>query len=86
MAGWRTDALLRPGLLVRLVNIGPYGALVECPARLRPGRIAELQLVNAATDRKQTVAGRIERCQVVRLKPLGFAGAIAFDTRLGCPD
>ena len=86
MAGWRTDAVLRPGLLVRLVNIGPYGALVACSMRLRPGRIAELQLVNAATDRKQTVAGRIERCQVVQLQPLGFAGAIAFDTVLRLPD
>jgi hypothetical protein len=77
--------VLRPGLLVRVVNIGAHGALVECPARLRPGRMAELQLVSAATDRKQCVSGRIERCQVVRLRPLGFCGAIAFDGVLQPP-
>ena len=81
-AGWLPDAVLRPGLLVRLVNIGPYGALVECQARLRPGRAAELQLVTSA-DRKQVVRGRVERCQVVALSPLSFRGAIAFDTVLG---
>jgi hypothetical protein len=84
-AGWRTDAVLRPGLLVRVVNIGPYGVLLECPSRLRPGRTAELQLVSAASDRKQVVAGRIERCHVVRLQPLGFCGAIAFDAALDRP-
>ena len=84
-AGWRPEAVLRPGVLVRVVNIGPYGALIECPARLKPGRTAELQLVSAASERKQVVAGRIERCQVVRLNPLGFRGAIAFDGVLGVP-
>lgn len=81
-AGWHPDAVLRPGLLVRLVNIGPYGALVECQARLRPGRVAELQLMTTAADRKQIVRGRVERCQVVALCPLSFRGAIAFDTVL----
>jgi hypothetical protein len=76
--GWRADAVLRPGLLVHIVNIGPCGALIECRARLRPGRRAELQLV---TDREQklVVPGRIERCEVVALTPLAFRGAIAFD-------
>jgi hypothetical protein len=78
-AGWRTDAVLRPGLRVRVVNIGAYGVLVECRGRLRPGRPVELQLVSAATDRKQMVAGRMERCEVVQLQPLGFCGAIAFE-------
>jgi hypothetical protein len=85
-AGWRTDAVLRPGLLVRVVNIGPYGVLVECPNRLRPGGTAELQLVSAANDRRQIVAGRIERCHVVRLQPLRFCGAIAFAGALYPPD
>lgn len=81
--GWREEAVLRPGLLVRIVNIGPYGALIECQARLRPGRSAELQLVTARTERKQIVTGRVERCRVVRLDPLLFHGAIAFDGVLG---
>jgi hypothetical protein len=80
--GWRQDALLRPGLPVRVLDIGPFGALVECPSRLRPGRRAELQLITAATDQKQVVHGRVERCHVARLEPLNFHGAIVFDNAL----
>jgi len=86
VAGWRADAVLRPGLPVRVVDIGPYGALIECAARLRPGRAAELQLVSAVTEHKRIVAGRVERCHVIRLQPLGFRGAIAFDGVLGRSD
>jgi hypothetical protein len=81
-SGWSGEAVLRPGLLVRIVNIGPFGALVECHARLRPGRRAELQLIPAGTERKQVVPGKVERCEVVALKPLSFRGAIAFETIL----
>jgi hypothetical protein len=82
-SGWSGEAVLRPGLFVQIVNIGPFGALVECQARLRPGRRAELQLVPAGTLRKQIVPGRVERCEVVALRPLSFRGAIAFETMLG---
>jgi hypothetical protein len=47
--------------------------------------VAELQLVSADTDRKHTISGRIERCHVIRLQPLGFRGAIAFDGALRSP-
>lgn len=83
MAGWSGDAVLRPGLFVRIVNIGPFGVLVESASRLRPGRLAELQLVVAGTDQKQVVAGRVERCHVIALEPLVFHGAIAFEDQ--CP-
>ena len=79
VAGWSGDAVLRPGLIVRIINIGPFGALVESAARLRPGRIAELQLAAAGTDRKQVVPGRVARCHVITLQPLVFHGAIAFE-------
>jgi hypothetical protein len=79
VAGWSGHAVLRPGLAVRIINIGSFGALVETAARLRPGRSAELQLIAAGTDRKQVVTGRVERCQVITLKPLVFHGAIAFE-------
>jgi hypothetical protein len=82
VAGWSGDAVLRPGLLVRIVNIGPFGALVESQGRLRPGHSAELQLVAAGTDHKRMVPGRIERCQVIALQPLSFRGAIAFEAAL----
>jgi hypothetical protein len=81
-SGWSGEALLRPGLFVRIVNIGPFGALVECQARLRPGRHAELQLMPAGTERRQLVPGRVERCEVVALQPLSFRGAIAFESIL----
>lgn len=83
VAGWSGDAVLRPGLFVRIVNIGPFGVLVESGTRLRPGRPAELQLVAAGTDHKQVMAGRVERCQVIALQPLVFHGAIAFEHQ--CP-
>ena len=83
LCGWSGEAVLRPGLLVRIVNIGPFGALVECRARLRPGCPAELQLVPAGTERKQVVPGRVARCEVVALQPLNYRGAIAFETVLG---
>lgn len=76
---WRSDAVLRPGLVVRVINIGPRGVLVESAARLRPGRRAELQLLALDSDGRRIVAGRIERCQVVGLEPLCFQGAIAFE-------
>lgn len=79
VAGWSGDAVLRPGLVVRIVNIGPFGALVESRARMVPGRIAELQLIAAGTEQKEVVIGRIERCQVIGLQPLSFRGAIAFE-------
>ena len=49
-AGWQEEAVLRPGLLVRIVNISAIGVLLESPARLRPGRRAELQLTSSAGD------------------------------------
>lgn len=79
VAGWSGDAVLRPGLIVRIINIGAFGALVETAARLRPGRKAELQLVAAGTDRKQVVPGRVERCHVIAVQPLIFHGAIEFE-------
>jgi hypothetical protein len=79
-SGWCGQAVLRPGLPVRILNIGPFGALVECPARLRPGRRAELQLLPAGSARRQVVSGRVERCEVIALQPLSFHGAIAFET------
>ena len=81
-SGWHGEALLRPGLLVRIVNIGAYDALVECQVRLRSGRRAELQLMPAGSECRQIVPGRVERCEVIALQPLCFHGAIAFERAL----
>lgn len=81
---WKPEAVLRPGLAVRLIDIGPRGALIESAARLRPGRRAELQLAAHGTEQRELVTGRVERCHVSRLNPLLFRGAIAFEGCLDC--
>ena len=74
---WQPDAVLRPGQLVRLLNICRCGALVESGTRLRPGARTELQL--AGLRARHTVRGRLERCYVAALDPLCYRGVIVFD-------
>lgn len=76
---WSRAALLRPGLEVEVVNLSPWGALVESPGRLHPGARTELHLLGA--DRR-LVPGRIHRCRVTHLNPLRYEGAVVFDQRL----
>ena len=73
-------AVLRPGLEVVLINISRRGALIESGARLRPGARAGLLLTG--TDVRASVEGRIGRCQVARLDPVRYRGAIVFDEDL----
>ena len=83
-ATWNGVALLRPGQEVRVVNISPHGALVESASRLRPGIRAELHLVRGAS--RIAVKGRLERCEVSRLEPLRYRGAIVFEEHVPLPD
>lgn len=78
-AGWQAEAVLRPGLLVRIVNISATGVLLESPARLRPGRRAELQLTARDSSARPLCSGRITRCTVVGVSPMVFRGAVAFE-------
>ena len=78
-AGWQEEAVLRPGLLVRIVNISGSGVLLESPARLRPGRRAELQLTSSAGDVRPLCVGRITRCAVTGISPMVFRGAVHFE-------
>lgn len=77
--GWRAAAVLRPGLEVSILDLGPGGARISSMARLKPGGRAELHL---AGDSRRVVSGRISRCRVVRLMPLRYEGAVVFDERL----
>lgn len=77
--GWNEDALLRPGLVVRVVNIGPLGALLESTARMRPGARTELHLTACEEGRRLVVGGRVGRCQISGLEPLTYRGAVEFD-------
>jgi hypothetical protein len=80
--GWKAEAVLRPGLLVRILNINSRGVLVQSPGRLRPGRTVELQLAELDGDRRPVVAGRVGRCRVAHLDPLLFHGVVVFDRPL----
>ena len=62
-----------------MVNLSAGGALVESPTRLAPGARTELHLFGSP---RCSVAGRVERCRVLRLEPLRYEGAIAFDVLL----
>ena len=81
-AGWHPEAVLRPGLLVRIVNISATGVLLESPARLGPGRRAELQLTASDGEARPLYTGRITRCAVIGVSPLVFRGAVNFERPL----
>ena len=77
--GWRAAAVLRPGLEVDILDLGPGGARISSIARLKPGGRAELHLAGGS---RRVVSGRISRCRVVRLMPLRYESAMVFDERL----
>ena len=84
---WSARALLRPGVLVTLVNIGNGGALLESREWLRPGARTELQLETRWAEtlgirRRLTVRGRLDRCHVAALDPLRYRGVIVFEDPL----
>lgn len=74
------EAVLRPGQLVRLLNINSRAALVESEARLRPGTTTELRLALHAG--RTSVRGRLDRCYVAALEPLRYRGLLVFEDRL----
>ena len=81
---WRELAILRPGQDVHVVNLSSGGALVESGSRMAPGTRTELQLFGVP---KRSLRGRIDRCQVTRLEPVCYQGAIVFDEwlEIGAP-
>lgn len=81
-AAWQAEALVRPGLSVQVLDISSWGALVECSGRLRPGRLAELQLTSLDGERRLVARGLVGRCRVTGLAPLRYQGAIAFERPL----
>jgi hypothetical protein len=77
--GCHSQAVLRPGHDVEIVNVCARGALVRSAARLKPGSRSELQLSGA---RRLAIRGRIDRARVIRLEPLRYEAAIVFDEEL----
>ena len=65
---------------MRVLNLAPGGALVECGTRLRPGASTELQVFRS----RMRILRRayISRCRVSRLAPLVYEAALRFDEPL----
>jgi hypothetical protein len=66
-----TQAILRPGYTVNLIDLSSGGALIEGPRPLRPGSRVHLQLTTKS--RRLGIVAHVLRCSV--------AGALNFDQR-----
>lgn len=75
-------ATLRPGCLVRIVDLSAGGALVEAGRPLRPGAYVHLQFDRGA--RRFTLGAQVLRCAVSALDSdagVMYRGALKFDRR-----
>ena len=77
-----TQAILRPGYAVSLIDLSSGGALIQGPRPLRPGARVHLQLMIGT--RRLGIAAHVLRCFVASLDPrhgVQYQGAIKFDHR-----
>ena len=77
-----TQAILRPGYAVSLVDLSASGALIQGPRPLRPGARVHLQLVTGT--RRLGIAAQVLRCSVSSLdsrQGVQHRGALRFDRR-----
>ena len=75
-----TQAILRPGYAVALINLSAGGALIQGPRPLRPGARVHLQLLTGT--RRLGIAGHVLRCAVASLdsrQGVQYRGALRFD-------
>ena len=79
--GFAVAGLLRPGVVVAVVELSPRGALVECAAAVRPGARTELGL-DALDGRRHAVRACVLRCWVSELEPLRYRCVVCFDDAL----
>jgi PilZ domain len=78
----KTQAILRPGCAVSLVDLSYGGALIEGPRPLRPGARVYLQLTTGT--RRLGIGATVLRCSVASLDPrhgVQYRGALKFDHR-----
>ena len=73
---------IRPGVVVRVLDLSRGGGLIESGARLLPGANVDLQLESA--DARATIRARVVRCFVGSVSParIVFRGALEFDAPL----
>ena len=77
-----TQAILRPGYSVSLVDLSSGGALIQGPRPLRPGARIHLQLVIG--PRRLGISAHVLRCSVASLdagQGVQYRGALKFDHR-----
>ena len=77
-----TQAILRPGYVVVLIDLSAGGALIEGPRPLRPGMGVHVQLVNGT--RRFGISAHVLRCSVAALDSdagVRYRGALRFDER-----
>jgi PilZ domain-containing protein len=77
-----TQAILRPGYEVSLVDLSSGGALIQGPRPLRPGARVHLQLVSGR--RRLALSAHVLRCSVTALdtrQGVQYRGALQFDHR-----
>jgi hypothetical protein len=77
-----TQAILRPGYEVSLVDLSAGGALIQGPRPLRPGARVHLQLLTGT--RRLGIAAHVLRCAVASLdsrQGVQYRGAVRFERR-----
>ena len=77
-----TQAILRPGYAVSLVDLSSGGALIQGPRPLRPGARVHLQILTGT--RRLGIAAHVLRCSVASLdsrQGVQYRGALKFDHR-----
>jgi hypothetical protein len=77
-----TQAILRPGYSVALIDLSAGGALIEGPRPLRPGMRVHVQLVSGT--HRFGLTAHVLRCSVASLDTdagVRYRGALRFDER-----
>jgi hypothetical protein len=76
---WAEAAKLRPGVDVRVLDIGSRGVLIEAPSRLHVGVRVEITLYATDANTRLDLMGVVRRCHVSSLSPITYQGALEFN-------
>lgn len=75
---WAEAAKIRPGVDVRVLDIGSRGVLIEASSRLHIGVRVELTLFATDNNTRLELLGTVRRCHVSSLSPITYRGALEF--------
>ena len=75
---WAEAAKIRPGVDVRVLDIGSRGVLLEATSRLHIGLKVELTLFATDAKTRLDLLGIVRRCHVSSLSPITYQGALEF--------